>query len=173
MTLTTYIMQNDRKLTNLDNQQIQRYTYDEENNAQRVIIVNQGQHAIYPQSQFSDIPQSGSLRSAGNLLQQPLVIKETVIEKIDVPVYITDFKEIIKTITLTEYKEIHVPFPVKEIVIEKIEVPVIIKEAGEIQIIEKPVIQEKLVYIEKANMKMFYIGLSLGILIMIIAHFLK
>lgn len=170
------MMDNNKKLTNLDVQQIQRYSYDEENNAQRVVIVNQqnwqqnnvqGQHANYPQTQFNSVQQGGL-----NLPQTPVVIKETVIEKIDVPVYITDFKEIIKTVVLTEYKEISVPFPVKEVVIEKIEVgiPIVTEK---IQVVEIPKIITEYKVIEKPSMKYFCIGFSVGILIMLVCHFIK
>lgn len=157
-------MDNNKKLTNLDVQQIQRYSYDEENNAQRVVIVGE--------NRFNDVIIDKNIDYSKQSIPQQLIIKETVIEKIDVPIYITDFKEIIKTVVLTEYKEISVPFLVKETVIEKIEVgiPIVTEK---IQVIEIPKIITEYKVIEKPSMKYFYIGFSVGVLIMVLCHFMR
>lgn len=155
----------EKKLTNLDVQQIQRYSYDEENNAQRVVIVNQ--ESKIPFEIEAKVPE-GYLNIVEH--KDPIIIKETVIERIDVPVYISTIHEIPKLVTLVDYREISVPFPVRETVIERIEIPIITEK---IQIVEVPKIITEYKVIEKPNMKMFYIGFGLGILIMLVCHFVK
>lgn len=117
------------KLSQLDNQQISKHMFDEENDAQRVIIVSgevpDVKVSVDPQA-ITDAIQKGlegfKVNSVNppslqiERIEVPVIIKETVIEKVEIPVII---KEI-------EYREIKVPFEiVKTIEIEK---PVFLKE---------------------------------------------
>lgn len=130
-------------LTQLDHNQIIKHIFDEENDAQRVSIVSgqipdikvdidpstitaaiqKGLESFNPQPQKTD-------NFNIQVVEVPVIIKETIIEKIEVPVII---KEI-------EYREIKVPFEViKTIEIEK---PIIIKQP-EVHILTKSTLETK------------------------------
>ncbi len=151
------------QLTQLDNAQLPRYMYDDENQAQRVVVVGGADFKINAQVQ-----------------QQPQI--ETRIEKIEVPVIVKE----------TVVQEVHVPHIIKEVQIERIEIPVIVKEV-EVQVIktevvvtkpeiiqiDKPIIIERPVFIEKGNSqlpKWAYACIALQALSsfgLLVAHILK
>lgn len=121
-------------LTQLDNSQISKRIFDEENDAQRVVIVSGQVPDVKVDIDASDItnailkglegfkPNSGEInRQAGvkstiERIEVPVIIKEMTIERVEVPVIV---KEI-------EYREIKIPVEVVKIV--EIEKPTIIKQ---------------------------------------------
>lgn len=108
------------KLTNLDPHQIIKYSFDESNNAQRVVIVGEGFNPTYNVTANS----SGEIPK---VIEVPHIIKEVQIKELQIP---TIIKEI-------EIKEVQVPTIVKEVQIKEIQVPIVTQK---IEIIEKPVI---------------------------------
>jgi len=123
-----------KKLSQLDNQQINKHMFDEEHDAQRVIIVS-GEvpdlRVDVDAKSITDAIQKGlegfkinseepkwlaTMKPGIERIEVPVIVKETVIEKIEIPVIV---KEI-------EYKEIKVP--VETIRYVEIEKPVILKE---------------------------------------------
>lgn len=126
------------KLTQLDNNQIHKMTFDEENDAQRVVLVagtipdikvDVDPKAITDAIQKgleSFKPSSVPNQSSGELqlVEIPVIVKETVIERIEVPVII---KEI-------EYREIKVPIEIIKMV--EVEKPIFIKEQ-QIQVVRE------------------------------------
>lgn len=125
------------KITQLDPDQITRYSYDEENKASRVVLVNGLTHTsnsnineikvpeIIKQTEFKDIP---------------VIIKQT--EVIEIPKIVYEVKEIRVPEIVKEVVTIEKLVPVERLVIERIEIPVIIKEI-ELREVEKPIYIEK------------------------------
>lgn len=115
-----------RKITHADPQQILQRAFEEDLDANRVIIVG----AEMPELKIENIKFPEQQR-----IEIPVFIKE--FEKVEVPVIV---KEI-------EYREIEKPITIvqKELQIEKVEIPVVI-EKTQIQIIEKPVIIKEIEY---------------------------
>lgn len=112
-------MNQTHKLTNADPDQITRYSFDEDHNAVRVIMVNEepntfigGGSVTYTQSEPKIIE-----------IEKPIIIKQI------------------------EYKEVQVPYIVEKIEYKEIEKPVYIKEI-EYKEVEKQVIIEKIIYKE-------------------------
>lgn len=115
------------KLTQLDHNQLSKHMFDEDNDAQRVVVVAGSvpdvkvdvdatsiTNAIQKGLEGFKVEQSSSIKI--ERFEVPVIVKETVIEKVEVPVII---KEI-------EYREVKVPYEViKTIEIEK---PIIVKE---------------------------------------------
>ncbi len=101
------------KITNLDPNQIVQRTYDEENNAQRFILVGSG------------LPET--IRSIASPVQNLTTID---VKEIHIPEIIREVQTIEVPIIIreVEIKEVQVPVIVKEIEIKTIEVPVIVKE---------------------------------------------
>lgn len=134
-----------RKISQLDNNQISKLVFDEENEAQRVVIVSGNVPDVKVDVDPSSITNAimkglegfkvdqASVPWSPSLIQTvevPVIVKETVIERIEVPVIV---KEI-------EYREIKVPFEtIKTIEIEK---PIFIKQP-EIHILTKSTIETK------------------------------
>lgn len=115
-----------RKITHADPQQIAQRAFEENLDANRVVIVG----AEMPELKFSDIK-----------FPQP--------EKIEVPVFIKQFEtlEVPVVVKQIEYREIEKPIIVsqKELQIERVEIPVVIQKT-EVQVIEKPVIIKETEY---------------------------
>lgn len=121
-------------LTQLDNSQISKRIFDEENDAQRVVIVSgqvpdvkvdidasditnailKGLEGFKPNSE--EINRQAGVKSTIERIEVPVIIKEMTIERVEVPVIV---KEI-------EYREIKIPVEVVKIV--EIEKPTIIKQ---------------------------------------------
>ncbi len=125
------------KLSQLDHQQISKHMFDEEHDAQRVVIVSgevpdvkvdvdaqsivdaiqKGLEGFKFNSSPTEEPKwLATMKPGIERIEVPVIVKETVIEKIEIPVIV---KEI-------EYREIRVPFEtIKTIEVEK---PIFIKE---------------------------------------------
>lgn len=139
------------KLTQLDNSQISKMVFDEENDAQRVIIVS-GEVpdvtvSVDPKAitdaiikgleSFKGETKTTVASSTVQTIEVPVIVKEIVIERIEVPVIV---KEI-------EYREIKVPFEtIRTVEIEK---PIIIKEQ-QIQIVKEGFDTKELKYLRIA-----------------------
>ena len=117
------------KLTDFDRDQISRYSYDEEHQAQRVVITG-----------ATDLKFEGIAQSKPEIIYVPQVIVEKSTETVQVPQIIIqkeiEIKEIVteKVIIQTEYREIEKPVYIKEIQIVKCDVPVIQKEIQVVQV---------------------------------------
>lgn len=128
-------MNGNSKLTQLDNAQIVRRQFDENNDAQRVILVSGEMPKVTVEVDASAITKAIQAGLEGfkpsiipaptvtespiiidNIVEIPKIVTETRIERIEVPVIIKE----------TVYKEIKVPFEVMKVV--EIEKPVIVKE---------------------------------------------
>lgn len=142
------------QLTQLDTNQIVRHQYDENYDAQRVILVAGSIPDVKVEvdpSRITDAISKGLERLspspsiAVQIIEIPKVITETRIEKIEIPIII---KEI-------EYKEIKVPFEVPKYI--EVEKQIIIKEQGPIQIINKSTIETKYLRIALVCMVLFEI----------------
>lgn len=109
-----------RKISYADPQQIAQRAFEETLDANRVVIVG----AEMPEIKFNDIK-----------FPEP--------QKIEVPIFITQFEKVEVPVIVKEieYKEIEKPVIVlqKELEIQKVEIPVIV-EKTEFKIVEKPVI---------------------------------
>lgn len=164
---------NELKLTSLDSNQIPRYSYDEENQAIRVSIVNDSTgFQDYVKKNYPLEYQAISERA----LKNPQYITVPTVEKIEIPVIIKEIE--LKTV------EIPVITVQKEILV--VEKQVIVKET-DIQIIEKPVFiteykivetqvivrEKEIVYVEKLNMKMFFIMQTITLALIVLSKFIK
>lgn len=148
------------KLTGLDSKEIPRYTYDEVNNANRVVLIG-GDFGV------AEAVKEGlkDLKVTVDTTTKP-GITETVylpgpVQKIEVPVIVreTEYKEITVPVIQTEVRIIEVEKPIiqKELEIQRIEVPVLIKEK-----------ELQMVYVDRLNYKMFFIlqALTLGLILL-------
>jgi len=115
-----------RKITHADPQQILQRAFEENLDANRVVIVG----AEMPELKFDNIKFPEQQK-----IEVPVFIKE--FEKVEVPIIV---KEI-------EYREIEKPITIvqKELQIEKVEIPIVIEKTN-IQVIEKPVIIKETEY---------------------------
>lgn len=158
------------KLTALDSKEIPRYTYDEENNAQRVTIVDFGiAEAIKEQLKDLKIELPVQQPLATMRMPEPIIVKEYLpgevrFEQIQVPIIV---KEI-------EYREIQVPVIQHEVRVIEIEKPIIQKE---IVTVEVPVIVKQIelqmVYVDRLNYKMLFILQLLTFGLIVISKFIK
>jgi hypothetical protein len=151
------------KLTSLDSKEIPRYTYDEDQNANRVTLVGDFGIAEAIKEQMKDLKLEIS-PEVKSVYTTP--ITETRFEQIQVPVIV---KEI-------EYREIKVPVIQTELKVVEIEKPIIQKEV-EIQRIEVPIIvREKeiqTVYVDRMNYKMVYIMQAITLALIVLSKFVK
>lgn len=137
------------KLTQLDSAEIPRYTYNEDNRAIRVEVINGKE----PFGIAAKVPE-GHL----NIVEHHIPIIETKIERIEVPVIVKELeiKEIEKQVIIKEQEIniIKVPEYITKIEYKTIEVPIVIKE-------------KEIVYIDKINFKMLFIAqaITLGLII--------
>lgn len=116
---------NNPKLSLLDREQIAIRIFDEDVDAQRVIIVGGDGNQI-----------AASIKEG--LKDLKFETPQTTIQIIEIPKIITEYKEIEKLLPIVEYKIIEKPIFIKEMQI--VEIPMVIKE---LQIIEVPIIVEK------------------------------
>lgn len=115
-----------RKLTSLDVDQCARYSFDEENGAQRVIIVG------------GELPSIKQEQTQINKIEVPVIVKEI------------EFRNIPQIIKETIYRDVNVPVIVKEIEYREIEKPIVIKEIEYRDVIREVIIQvPKIETIEK------------------------
>lgn len=136
-------------LTLLDPNQIQQLQYDQDHDAQRVIIVgDNGSRQIADTIKESlkdikiEIPEQKQQESL--IISVPTIVKEIEIREVEKTILIPDYKvfevektivipqikivEIEKPIIVPEYRTIETPIIVREQQIERIEVPVIVKQ---------------------------------------------
>lgn len=124
-------------LTSLDPNQINIRTFSEEHDAVRVKLIGSGiDSSLVAQSikdGLTDALKSGLKLESNSIpnteikvISVPSIIKETVIERIEVPIITTQYKEIDKHHIIREYEKIEVPVYIPEI--KFIDKPVIIKE---------------------------------------------
>lgn len=116
-------------LTNLDPNQISRYSFDENLRASRVVIVgDQGYTGT------SNISGERYIKPEPLYIEKPVIVTQIEYREVEIP----------KIVTQIEYKEIQVPVIVKEIEYKEIvkEIPV---EKTVYKEIEKPVFIDKLV----------------------------
>lgn len=125
------------KLTNLDPDQIVRYSFDEDNNASRVVLVG---------SDFSGVKEA----ITESLKNMQVSVETKTTPQIET-VYKTEYKEIEKPVIVTqkeiEIREIEKPVIVREIEIREIEKPIFVEKV-KIEYVEKPVYIEKEKFIE-------------------------
>ena len=113
----------ENKLTQLDPSQIVKVTFDEENQAQRVYLVNSNEIKAL---KSEEKPEALQLQR----IEIPHIIKETTIERIEVP----------QILIQKEIKEIQIPVIIKELEIKEIEKQILIPSETQIQIVEKEII---------------------------------
>jgi hypothetical protein len=138
------------KLTGLDSKEIPRYTYDEDKNAQRVVLVGDFGIAESIKESLKDLKIDLPTPQIHDTHRAPEIVEKYIpgpVQTIEVPVIVreTQFKDVPVIIKETEYKEISVPTIVKET--EFRDVPVLIKET-EIRTIEVPTIIKEIEYKE-------------------------
>lgn len=143
-------MNKNQHITSLDLHQMQLRALDEQNDAQRVVVV--GQELNIDSSMLKeaiseglkdikiDIPNS---QKETLVIEVPTIVKETVIERIEIPkiVYETKIVEVEKPIIITEVK------------IVEVEKPIIVTEVKFVEIVK-----------EKFDKSFLYINVSLTIL---------
>lgn len=162
-------MDNDKKLTQLDNGQIVRNIYDEKNNAQRMMLVAGDLPNFKVEvdaSLVSDAIENGLKRfnPPENVrierVEVPVIVKE--VQKIEVPVVVKETEiELIEVPTIVIQKEtlvqkIEVPVIVRETVIERVEVPVIVKE-----IVTQAISTKETIYLRMVSVSLFIALLTL------------
>lgn len=155
------------KLTQLDAKDIPRYTYNEENRAQRVYIVNESMaNSPEARSSFSQAmeniqaPVQEKIETRVEKIEVPVIITETRIEKIEVPVYITEYKEIEKIVIVPEVNIIRIPEYITKTEYKEIQVPVVVEK-------------KEIVYIDKFNYKMFIMLQAITLAIIIASKLIK
>lgn len=126
------------KLTNLDPNQISRASFDEDLNAQRMVLVGGSGITLNADVKFPEAKH-----------QEPIIIKEIEYKEIEKPIILEKiiYKEVEKPIIIRdiEYKEIEKQIIVKEIEYKEIEKPLIIEK----EIIkELPVWQKVCIFIQ-------------------------
>jgi len=140
-------------LTQLDNTQLPRYMYDDEMQAQRVVVVG------------------GDFKVNAQVEQAPQI--ETRIEKIEVPVIVKEVQEIKipEIIKEVQIERIEIPVIVKEVELQVIKTEVVVTKPEIVQV-EKPVFIDRYHQLPKwayACMALQAVS-SFGLLI---AHILK
>lgn len=158
------------KLTGLDAKEIPRYTYDEDNNANRVVLVGDFDVAGAIKESLKDLKIEVPVAEAQVMpreyvekvvpgpvqrIEVPFPVRETVIERVEVPVIVKEVEKIEVPVITQELEIIKLPYPVKETVIERIEIPVpIIEKQVQLMEVEKPIYieQVKVIEIEKPVM---------------------
>lgn len=160
-------MNNVKNLTSLDPDQIVRYSYDEESNASRVVIVG---------SDLSDFKEQLK-QSLQNIF--PVETSQVQVQTENKPVVQVEYREIEKPIIIKEkdieIKEIEkqVPIIVEKIEYREIEKPILIKEIQYLEV-EKPIIVEKEKFLEIPSTIKIYMGIQFLIVIgLLIALILK
>lgn len=120
-----------KPLSQLDPDQIVRYSYDDENRAQRVILVNEDGSGTMPLEVAQQVVQQAPAQLV--TVEVPIIVKETEIKIVEVPTIITQERvvkvETEKTIIQTELRVIEVPVIVKEIEFKEIEKTVFIEKS--------------------------------------------
>jgi hypothetical protein len=124
----------DRKLTQLDVNQIHTRVYDEDAEAQRVIVIN------------GNFPNNNNESSSGSIkietIEVPVIIKDLEIKEVDKIITIPELKiiEVQKVLqdTKTEVIRVEVPQIIiqKEVQIIEVEKPIIIREVQNVTIPE-------------------------------------
>ena len=149
------------KLTGLDSQQIPRYTFDEENNAVRVVLAGDFGIAEAIKDNLKDIKVDITQQNDPKSIEVRVDNTPGPIQKIEVPGIIKE----------TEIKEIQVPQIVlqKEVEIITIEKPIVVTEYKEIQV--PIIVKEKevqVVYVDKLNYKLLFIfqALTFGLIVL-------
>lgn len=152
-------------ISNLDVYQMQNRSFDDKNDANRVVIV--GQDFNLDQDKMAAALKEGIANikldiSQNNKQNEPIIIKETQIERIEIPQIIE--KEKIREI----------PVPIFHTKIERVEVPVIVPKVEIVQI-EKPIfVKETVIHEIHSNdgiRKLQIALLTLNLLAMLIAIF--
>jgi hypothetical protein len=151
---------NEVKLTQLDAKDIPRYSYDEKHRANRVVIV--GENYIPPEKMEAATKIEYITVKEYEQIQIPVIVKEYQTIEVPTTIFLPQIVEIekINNVFITEYKEI--------------EKTVIVKEF-EVITVEKPIIQiqEKIVYVDRLNMKMLYIMQGITLALILLSKFLK
>lgn len=154
-------MNNTRKLSDFDQGQIVKYTYDEGLNASRVTLVGLDNLIVEPKIDLQ--PYMEQLKQSEVQIIEtkvPIHTIETKVEKIEVPTIIVQEKIV----------EIPIEKVIVQEKIEKVEIPVITKEV-EYREISIPVITEKLK--EDKVLKIFQVIQSLAVLGILIKMLMK
>lgn len=154
------------KLTGLDSSQIPRYTFDEENNATRVVIAGDFNIGEAIKENLKNLKIEAPIQSSNNIEQIsiPVIVKELEIKEIEKPVIVKELeiKEVEKIVVVQqlEIKEVEKPIIVTEY--KTVEVPVIVKEK-EVQVI----------YMDKFNYKLLFIIQLLTLGLIVVSKFIK
>lgn len=123
-------------LTNIDNNQIARYTYDAENQSQRVTITNsEFGDAIkeafskieFPKLDYQ-IPQIETKETLQNIVYIDKIVKETEVIQLDKNIFLPQVQIIEKPIVIKEIEIVKIPEYIAINKIEIIEKPIVIKE---------------------------------------------
>lgn len=150
-------------ISNVDNNQVARLTYDENSQAQRVIITGDFGISEAVKDALKDVKIEASTQIDPITIQGPeRIIIQKEYEKIEIPVIVKEYEKIEVPVHLiqTEYEIQTIETPVYITKYEKIEVPVVIRE-------------KEIVYVDKFNMKMFYIMQAITLALIVLAKFLK
>lgn len=150
------------KLTELDAKEVPRYTFDEQQNASRVVIVG-GDFGIA----------EGIKDSLKDLKVEIAPTSERNVQTIEIP----------KIITAETVKIVEIPTIVKELEVKTIEIPVItVEKSVQVIEVEKPVVvteyktvevpvvvkEKEIVYVENLNFKLLFVlqALTFGLIIL-------
>ena len=157
-------MSKNTNITQLDTNQIIKKVYDEDNDAQRVVIVSGDVPEMklgIDQDQLTNAIQKGleGLKQPSITLEKieiPVIVKETVIERIEVPVIVKE----------QSIEKVEVPVIVKEIELKEIKVPVEIVKIVEI---EKPIIikEQQIQVLKEDTLETKYLRVVCGCLILL------
>lgn len=144
------------KLTDLDTQQITRYSYDEANRAMRIVNVGAASEIHSPIA-----TQNGTKIER---IEVPVIVKELQIERFETQVIV---KEI-------EYREIEKPVYIKEVQVLEVQVPVVVKET-KIERVEIPVVHKEvqIIQVDKINYKMLMAIQAITLVLIVISRFIK
>lgn len=163
-----------REHSSLDIQQMQRYSYSEENEAMRVEIVGGSDVKVNVDTEaltnavkegLSGLSLNPGAGSGVTTISVPVIVKEVQIEQVPVQTIVKE----------TEIKIVEVPVVVKETIYKEINVPVVVEHIKTVTI-EKPVIttEYKSITIElPKSINILLVLQSLAILGLIINLFMR
>lgn len=166
------------KLTQLDSKDIPRYSYDEDNRAMRVIMIN-NESPVPSNSPLSQTPIGSNFKLPDgaqyealkqHFLSLPAPRIETRIERVEVPVIVKEIEIVEVQKIITEYKEIEKIIVVPEYITKEVEKLVTVTEYKTINV---PQIVEKIVYVDRVNYKWLFIAQAITLGLIVLSKFIK
>ena len=141
-------------ISNLDVAQMQKYSFDEANDAQRVVLVG-GEGMTF---NFDKIDMK-----MPEVLKETCIVKELEIKEIEKPIIVLQevLKEVQVPVIVKEVQIVEIEKIIEKIVYKEITIPVVTKE---IQIVEVPKFLDKIIE-KEVNILPLYYKISMGVML--------